>query len=239
MTDEQLKFDNEVRHAYRDVARERTPDALDQAVLQEARRAVRPRYARSRAWTRPVAWAATVALCVAIVLEVAKLPEPPAVPALEQLSKPAEATDSPIPAAEQPEQAGAFEAGRREPAAIEEKKTLPAAGRERQEAGNAPAGQQLPAADMLADEQPATTGPAARVQQDSDSAAFVTGPFRAQDATDGPAFSDLEDPCPPEVLANPDDWAACIRALEGAGLDDAAKEQRRRLLEAFPDFNLP
>lgn len=41
--------------------------------------------------------------------------------------------------------------------------------------------------------------------------------------------------CPEEATREPADWLACIAALEKAGLDEAATEQRRRLLETFPD----
>ena len=82
MTDERYRTasgdetDAQVSAGYRDLARERTPDHLDKAVLRAAARAARPRYSRLRSWTRPMAWAATVVLSVALVLEISKLPAP-------------------------------------------------------------------------------------------------------------------------------------------------------------------
>lgn len=68
-----------VAQTYREVADERAPDHLNRAVLQEAARAARPRYAQLRSWTRPMAWAATVMLSVALVLQVSTVPDPEAV----------------------------------------------------------------------------------------------------------------------------------------------------------------
>ena len=68
-----------VTRTYRDVANERAPDHLNQAVLKEAASTARPRYSRLINWTRPMAWAATVMLCVALVLEVTKVPVPQSV----------------------------------------------------------------------------------------------------------------------------------------------------------------
>jgi hypothetical protein len=69
-------FDALVSRTYHESAAEGAPDHLDRAVLQEAARAARPRYARFRTWTRPLAWAATIILSVALVLEVTKVPAP-------------------------------------------------------------------------------------------------------------------------------------------------------------------
>jgi hypothetical protein len=76
ITDMAVDVDETVGRAYREVADESVPEHLNQAVLAQARKAARPQYARSRAWTRPLAWAATVALSVAVVLEVMQLPAP-------------------------------------------------------------------------------------------------------------------------------------------------------------------
>ena len=75
--------DVEVSRVYRQLADERPPEHLSRSVLDEAIKAVRPRYARSRAWTRPLAWAATVALSVAIVLEFGREPVQEPLPAEE------------------------------------------------------------------------------------------------------------------------------------------------------------
>ena len=45
--------------------------------------------------------------------------------------------------------------------------------------------------------------------------------------------------CPAEVLTDPEHWFECIEALEEAGRDADAEEQRELLKEAFPDFEFP
>ena len=58
-----------VSDAYRDLAREKTPERLDNRILAMAAHESRSRYGLARAWVRPVAWAATIALSLAFVLE--------------------------------------------------------------------------------------------------------------------------------------------------------------------------
>jgi len=43
--------------------------------------------------------------------------------------------------------------------------------------------------------------------------------------------------CDEEAIATPQTWFECIVALEAAGRDDAASEQRALLAAAFPDFD--
>lgn len=76
--------DDIVSAAYKDLAKERTPERLDRQVLaMAAGSAKRPPYSRWISWARPVAWAATITLCLAITLELARQPEvrPSAAPA--------------------------------------------------------------------------------------------------------------------------------------------------------------
>ena len=93
MTEEREKTDSVgetdalVTRTYRDVANERTPDHLNQAVLKEAASAVRPRYSRFINWTRPMAWAATVTLCVALVLEVTRAPVPQSIAPVDNVTR--------------------------------------------------------------------------------------------------------------------------------------------------------
>ncbi len=68
--------DPEVRALYRELAGERTPASLNEAVLARATRSAGRGYAHAIAWMRPMAWAATIGLCLAIVLELADVPEP-------------------------------------------------------------------------------------------------------------------------------------------------------------------
>jgi len=76
MSNERKNRENDqlVSDVYRILARERTPDRLDQEVLRLAGHQGRTRYSRTRAWIRPMAWATTIGLCFAIMLEVSRLP---------------------------------------------------------------------------------------------------------------------------------------------------------------------
>ena len=64
-----------VTNTYKELARERAPDHLNEKVLRLAADRSRTPYARARAWMRPAAWAATIGLSFAIVLELTKLPQ--------------------------------------------------------------------------------------------------------------------------------------------------------------------
>ncbi len=51
------------------------------------------------------------------------------------------------------------------------------------------------------------------------------------------AFSAPVTDCNQDAVATPQAWLECIVALEDADRDDAAREQRALLAEAFPDFD--
>ena len=51
------------------------------------------------------------------------------------------------------------------------------------------------------------------------------------------AFSAPVADCDEDAVATPQTWFECIVALENAGRDEAAREQRALLAEAFPDFD--
>jgi len=65
-----------VSSTYRESAAERTPDALNQSVMQLARERAAKRLLRPVVWLRPMAWAATIGLSLAIVIELSTLPQP-------------------------------------------------------------------------------------------------------------------------------------------------------------------
>lgn len=75
-TDAGAADDSRISDIYRDIARERTPEHLDKAVLREAARAAQPRYSRLRLWTRPAAWAAVVLISATLLLQVSQLQPP-------------------------------------------------------------------------------------------------------------------------------------------------------------------
>ena len=78
MSNERQERDNDPRvsSSYRELATERSPKKLDDAILRKAHAATRPAYGRLRLWVRPLAWAATVAISLAIVLQVTQVPDP-------------------------------------------------------------------------------------------------------------------------------------------------------------------
>lgn len=80
-----------VSAAYRDLANESPPPALDRRILAAARRQGQSRYGVVRAWMRPVAWAATIGLSLAILLEVTLFTDAPPSAQLQP------ASDAPLP----------------------------------------------------------------------------------------------------------------------------------------------
>jgi len=222
--------DTRVSDAYREAAAEKAPEHLNQAILAQAARAARPRYARSRAWTRPLAWAATIVLSVAIVLELtqdAVLDGPPA-----DVATPAGAADA---AAE-----SKFERQDRPAEALEEApaalpNTVPMrveqvqteivpTGRLRESRG-APA--QITADDFeLHDKDLLKSAEEAAALRQDDARAAAPAMLRS---TAAPA-------CPEEVMQRPESWLECIERLEQEGRVDEAGRQRQLLAEAFPDF---
>lgn len=80
MNNEQNDNDKLVSDAYRDLAQETAPKALDDAVLRMA--AAKPASQKSGppAWMKPAAWAATIGLALAIVIERPEVTEPALMP---------------------------------------------------------------------------------------------------------------------------------------------------------------
>lgn len=72
--------DSRVSRSYREIASERAPASLNEAILREARSRGGRGYAHAISWLRPLAWAATVGLSLAIVIELSQTPDltPPA-----------------------------------------------------------------------------------------------------------------------------------------------------------------
>lgn len=209
----QTSADAAVGKAYRQLAVEKTPQHLDAAVLEAAHKAVaRPQYARSRAWTRPLAWAATIVLTVAVVIEINRVPVPD-VPAREPgapapVSAPAQATGA---ALSQPAAAADIAVRQAEEKAATAK---------------------------LERDAPAVLAPQNRVLLQRASEPAELRSDAALPAAGRTAESVAGD-CPPEAMTDPGQWLACIEELEAAGMTAAAAEQRRLLQQAFPDFEAP
>jgi hypothetical protein len=222
-----VRTDESVARAYRNLADERAPEHLDRAVLGSAARAVRPGYARSRAWTRPLAWAATIALSVAIVLELTRTPAP--------------------------EEIASWQA----PAALDEAEAVAPANRARRDAGKTSAeGRSVDLIQDARDKTRPVQKTAVPVVPESrahDESRAADSPVAAADqsslhalapepaAAASGAETAVSDPgrCPAEATRQPSTWLECIGRLERAGLVDEAAEERELLRDAFPGFELP
>jgi hypothetical protein len=233
--------DARVTQTYREIAAPGAPEHLNQAMLNEAANAARPRYPRLITWTRPAAWAAVVMLSVTLVLQIAKAPTPEAV-TFERDSSKLEVTS--------PE----FEkAGSNVPTRIEMIKST---------AKQAPLGsvpgkrqsskpqqervdeQEMPAAAASADEFKLKdvdtlrhAEDMARIQSDDNQEIDQQAPasFTASISLESAAT----ETCSEEMTAAPVSWLECIEDLEKAGRVEEANQQRRQLQISFPDFELP
>lgn len=244
-----------VSQAYRDLADERTPEYLDQTILRAAVKEARPRYSRFIAWTRPMAWAATVMLSVAIVLEVADTPSPDVMSfdeTIDTLEFQAPETDakedgpsdslaeSLVPTSELTKKQSNDMRQKATAIAEQEFALQQPVARERAELLSDSAEFKTKNEDMLRQ-----AGEMARVRvgnNDQPSPAvsadaeqeFATGRSLASAAAISAPAAD----CDEDAVATPQTWFECIIALEDAGRDDAAREQRAMLAKAFPDFEL-
>jgi len=248
-----------VSRIYRESASERAPDALDRAVLQQAKQNASKPYSRSIMWLRPMAWAATIGLSLAIVIELANLPQPD--PAL--LAPPREETRLDMNRALTPQsrEAAAPQRSEREAPEPRARKSIDDQGRvnllNAPTLGKTEAPKSMPESTL---KQVPESGRASGLVSDADM-------FRLQDAQVLEVAEELarspEDeskeldagsaayfaspataarasmPCVAEIRETPETWLECIVKLEDAGLDELASEQREQLLEAFPDFELP
>lgn len=213
--------DKRVTAAYRDVATERTPAALDEKVLAMAAAEARTRYGLTRAWIRPVAWAATIGLSLAFVLELSRygdvadeLPrtEPAAVEPADDLTErepPARARAPAAAPAGSDAEAKSMDAARPETNLPKRSDTMPMV-RQAEEQARMQAGEAR-SATVLAD-QPV--------------AGFAAAKREAM-------------ACDADDRASATTWFACVEALREAGLEEMASQELDALREAFPEFRPP
>ncbi len=227
--------DEQVSAAYQSMARERTPEHLDQKVLRMAKaNAERPQYSRWIAWSRPLAWAATVALCLAITLEVTQVTAPDDV-----ATETAPAEDSSPAAMIAPE----LQKDKQQPASkvsdsmansISSEKHSPARSVAKQSI-NEPA----PAVEWS---QSADFAEAQSIEEAKETSELRReyGPTAAGRASSMTLAADMPaSECAEDIRLEPESWLECIIALEAAGDAEAATRQRENLIEVFPDFKLP
>lgn len=215
--------DRRLAAAYRDLARERTPAGLDEAVLRMAAREARTPYGLARTWTRPVAWAATIGLSLALVLELSRiddlapLPADDAVPV--SVPVPAPGTGPGAPATPKAERRPAMKA---EPAPVQ----APTRRSERAAENVDLDVQEEVAAQSDLRDQPSRAVSLTGLAAAEDSAALREKKAEVQSCDDG-------------ARGRPASWYACIIALRDAGLVDAAADELDALQETFPDFPIP
>lgn len=225
--------DPRISDLYRDIASERAPGHLDQAVLREAARAAQPRYSRLRLWTRPAAWAAIVLLSATLLLQVSQDPVPsdlaaPQIPKLEDRAAESEFADADVKRQRSDMDSAAKATGTAAP-------------------------RQQPAADLLEE---VATQQADQFVQAEEMARIQQGPNDAPAApaaagADAPSVSEArlyssfasreagQPSCDDEARSAPESWLACITDLEDAGFEAAAEQERELLAAMFPDFEAP
>ncbi len=209
--------DPRVSDLYRDIASERAPEHLDRAILREAARAARPRYSRLRLWTRPAAWAAVVLLSATLLLQVSQeqVPQELSAPPVLELEDRAVLREAAEPAADAARQR------------VDQPDDLNSAAKAT--GTTVPRQEETVAEDMARIERGLADAPAAPAAASMEVNAFSSSPS-----------ADMALPaCDTQERSAPESWLACIAALEEAGLEDAAEEERRLLAETFPDFEAP
>lgn len=235
ITDHSGASDERVSTVYRELAGERAPDRLNDAVLRQAAKAARPAYSRSILWTKPVAWAAVVAICLAITLQVTRVPVPDGVP-VELPAAVKRSLDAPADAVQQRAKT------RQAPTEIQAE--MPAAASERvvrQDAGAAVKEEAMPSSAAEFELQEADL-----LRRADDMVQLQSGrnrqPAQPETSAYAPGAKLLDESvadCDEKARSTPATWYACIVDLEQAGRADAARRQRERLAEAFPDFEMP
>ncbi len=223
MTDERNTIDSgaetdaSVSKAYRDTTNERTPESLNRAILDQAAKGARPGYSRLRSWTRPMAWAATAMLSVAIVLQLTQAPIPESSSFGDSAYEMEAPADAPVGATEEATNAvPKSEALRSTP-----KQVAPGAlseARQRPEQSKATVAEQEQAAPEI-----------------------DASEFKAKDQDMLQLVSEPAAPpaCDETATAAAESWLQCITDMEAAGLSDAAREERKLLTAAYPDFDTP
>ncbi|MDX1403514.1 MAG: hypothetical protein R3192_03200 [Woeseiaceae bacterium] len=229
-------IDPEVAQRYAATRGEKVPGKLDDAVLHEARRAVRADAHRGwfGTWFRPLAFALSVGLSLAIVLELSDsglLGRQP-----EALSDAA----SGLPGAAQPtefERAQLNDLRRREKPGISGNETpekmsaddaaLPRSELRTQAPDTGLKVEQRTTESNMAQPGTASNDVSAVAETDRDRAPVSQG-----DAGSQPSH------CDDEARAVPETWWDCIESLRNAGLAEQAQWEEEALQKRFPEFDM-
>lgn len=243
-----------VSDTYREMAEERTPEALDREVLRMAASELRTRYAIARAWTRPLAWAATIGLSLVLVLQLADVPQPVAGSPEAPEHTPASLDQDPDDALEvaAPEKRSRTEMQQQDHKAGVMKDTPAAAPRAAEE--DAMAEEEPPAQNYLSRDAMQGAREKARIQEGfrqepkeevvngrhltGEQAATAERPaarsvpgFAATAAADDSGFL-----CPESARETAEDWLECIVALEETAPPELVDREYRAIHERFPEL---
>jgi hypothetical protein len=237
-----MTTDNDKQHvsdAYRKVAKETTPAALDRRILDLAARESRSSYGLVRAWIRPVAWAATIGLSLAILLEmtwfidVGVEPQPTAPLTLEERAR----RDADVMKAKENELPahGVATQVQTDVAATPEA-AMP------DDAASAAAADSFAAKPTLRQEAPALAeaeeaSPLREAIRGSD--IIETAPAELRSAVSLDATRAPKSFCDDEARTSADSWYECVEALRERGLDAEAATELEALRGTFPDFQAP
>lgn len=227
-----------VSREYRAAATERTPPALDSAVLEQARMMVRRPWAQGLIplWIRPLAFVATLALSLALLLEWTR-PENPESSA--DSSSEIEAPVMPPSQAADDNRKPAFE---RANGKVSAKMRPPGPGMSKPANPDAQASNGI-AGEVRTDTTPVraedgggnTIGSAGQKQQSGIPGAAAPAAVSAF----GVASEAVSRPCVNEQEAGAGDWWQCIKDLEKAGRDEEARAEVELFRQVHPAFVPP
>ncbi len=252
-----------VSDTYRDMATERAPASLNEAVLRNAAAHASKGYAHSMLWIRPLAYAATVVLSLAIVVQVVLPPtmdtDIPAASVSPATVATETAADSDLGFADAGEQGADDDPLKRlrdqetrEESKIEEfavpavaAEAVPESG---ESGGRLDAGREQALDEVVAQAygqpEPGAFEAAAMRSQATIEEASERAAMRAVQADDYNTTAALVAPseisvCEPEDIESPESWAECIERLEEQGRIEEATAERNLLIVAFPEFEWP
>lgn len=242
--------DRLVSDAYRELAKERTPKALDDKVLRMAARAKPARSVIPGRWMKPVAWAATIGLSLAIVMELTQVPQTP--PDSDGVG-PALPSEAPAMRAASPE-TGTDERRDRplqmeKSAASEPPPITDSQDRIRDRRDVKPARHR---AELPVVEEAAVQGMTSAPER-LESSSTVNVDAEADGAVslaDKPAAAAMAGPmqrmvmaepalCPADARETAEDWYRCIEKQRAVSPAEAIDNEIKALREQFPDFPIP
>ena len=247
--------DRLVSDTYRELANERTPEALNHKVLRMAAAAKPSRSLIPGPWMKPVAWAATIGLSLAIVLELTELPQTP--PDTDVFAPPSTAEEPAMITPARVETSLETEIDERRDRQLQSEKSaiaepLPATDSQDRSKERRDVKPEVHRAEM-----PVTEEAAARAMTRAPEflEAEATVSDKATSDADGPvgnaaAISSMTAPaermlmaepllCPADTRESAEDWYRCIQTKRAMSPAEAIDREIEALRKRFPDFPIP